>query len=492
MKKTLSIAVFLWLLFIMTYNLLYSAPWGDEWIEYTYSQASFQNGEFYESVISTFQPPLYNFIMHFWLKINTSVLWFRLFNLIPGILSGLFLYKTIQMLYHQQLAILAVFLLSISYQWIYYIQECSEYTLMLMFLFASIYFYILSLEKFTIPNVIAFTLMCVGAIYSQYGSIFIVLPLLLFFYFTILFSKKKTHILQTTLIYFGNLLLFAIPLYYFFIRVQLSQNGSEEIPITIQHIKEFPTTLGVIIGYLFHLNTSDFLIHLLQIFSIFFIGLNIFFLFKKPFEWQKASLVFTLFVAYTLHYYLVIKHIYAMIHPGLSGGFYFRYSNFYLPLVCILLPMIFYETILRFRQRILQHLFASGVIFLFLCVVSISLPAILKNWKKSYDDDFAKIWVSHQGYHEITYIIGVASYGFHYYVSEILQDMENTIDYTKHVHSSLEIDLENLPDTFWLWRTNWGGDAYGTTLEAAQTQGYQIEVFIDEDYYGQLARCVKP
>ena len=50
MKKTLSIAVFLWLLFIMTYNLLYSAPWGDEWIEYTYSQASFQNGEFYESV----------------------------------------------------------------------------------------------------------------------------------------------------------------------------------------------------------------------------------------------------------------------------------------------------------------------------------------------------------------------------------------------------------------------------------------------------------
>jgi len=35
---------------------------------------------------------LYNFIIHFWLKISTSILWFRLFNVFIGFGSGIFLF----------------------------------------------------------------------------------------------------------------------------------------------------------------------------------------------------------------------------------------------------------------------------------------------------------------------------------------------------------------------------------------------------------------
>lgn len=46
----------------MVFNLTHSAPWGDEWIEYTYSQEDIFNKEIFRKIVSTFQPPLYNFV----------------------------------------------------------------------------------------------------------------------------------------------------------------------------------------------------------------------------------------------------------------------------------------------------------------------------------------------------------------------------------------------------------------------------------------------
>jgi hypothetical protein len=51
----------------------------DESMEYMISHSKFS--DMYHLIISTFQPPLYNFVMHFWLCINDSVLWFRLSNI---------------------------------------------------------------------------------------------------------------------------------------------------------------------------------------------------------------------------------------------------------------------------------------------------------------------------------------------------------------------------------------------------------------------------
>ena len=62
-------AVFSFFVFMMLLQITHSALWGDEWIEYDYSQANISNGDLYNKIISTFQPPLYNFVMHFYFHI---------------------------------------------------------------------------------------------------------------------------------------------------------------------------------------------------------------------------------------------------------------------------------------------------------------------------------------------------------------------------------------------------------------------------------------
>ena len=90
-KKVYIMFCFIFFLFMMALNLLHSAPWGDEWVEYYYSQTAIRTGDLYNRIIGTFQPPLYNFLMHFWLKMDQTILWFRLFNVFIGCVAGLFL-----------------------------------------------------------------------------------------------------------------------------------------------------------------------------------------------------------------------------------------------------------------------------------------------------------------------------------------------------------------------------------------------------------------
>ena len=76
--------------------------------------------------------------MHFWLKVNSSLVWFRLFNVVLGTLCGFILYKTLKRLFDFEVAIVSLIIFGCVYQWIYCIQECSEYCLMAFFLFLMI------------------------------------------------------------------------------------------------------------------------------------------------------------------------------------------------------------------------------------------------------------------------------------------------------------------------------------------------------------------
>lgn len=43
--------------FMMVYNLMHSALWYDEWVEYYISSAEIKNGTMYKMMIKTLQPP---------------------------------------------------------------------------------------------------------------------------------------------------------------------------------------------------------------------------------------------------------------------------------------------------------------------------------------------------------------------------------------------------------------------------------------------------
>lgn len=84
----------------------------------------------------------------------------------------------------------------------------------------------------------------------------------------------------------------------------------------------------------------------------------------------------------------------------------------------------------------------------------------------------------------MTYLYGVSYYGFDYYVSHSDGYQEGYLD-----NSSRIVDNDNLPTKFWAWRTNWGGDGWQATIDAARTLGYEVIVYHDYGDNGQLAYC---
>ncbi len=115
-------------------------------------------------------------------------------------------------------------------------------------------------------------------------------------------------------------------------------------------------------------------------------------------------------------------------------------------------------------------------------MVTLGYPALLDNWHKAYDDIFARIWVYNAGFEDTTYLFGIASWGFNYYTAEFKYEM------TGQVLSSDDIDLENLPDSFWVWRTFWGGDNWREVVETANEKGYNVIVYADY-VTSQLVYC---
>ena len=66
----------------------------DEAMEYLIS-----NTEYYRMnplIRTTFQPPLYNYIIHIWMMISKSVIWFKVFNIACYALSTLGLIKIVK------------------------------------------------------------------------------------------------------------------------------------------------------------------------------------------------------------------------------------------------------------------------------------------------------------------------------------------------------------------------------------------------------------
>lgn len=125
-ERTRISACFLFFFFMMRFNLMHSPLWGDEWVEYYYSQESIITGDLYKAIISTFQPPLYNHLMHLWLKISQSLLWFRLFNVAIGFITAIFIYKTNRKQYSKKVGAISIVALAVCYRWVYCIQAwCS-------------------------------------------------------------------------------------------------------------------------------------------------------------------------------------------------------------------------------------------------------------------------------------------------------------------------------------------------------------------------------
>lgn len=482
----------------MLVNLTHSPLWGDEWEEMSISQMSLFTGEMYHAIIGTFQPPLYNLLLHVWLLPSQSMWWFRLLNVLLGIACGVLLWRTVKRLVGPWPATVGVVCLACCYQWVYCIQECSEYTLMLTFLFAAIYNMVRLCEAYSLRRLVLLVLSCTGAMYSQYGAAFVVVPLLLMVFGEARSQRGKEGMVEVGKAYAVCALLLALPLYVFFLRNQLSSVGGSSVgaELTFWMIPQAFTTLGNILGYFFHAQTLGLAGILWAVVGVALLAWMVWLAMRGGLVGARRVVLLALLVAYALHYPLVQLHLYAMVHPGQSYGFFCRYSYFYLPLFSVGLPVLADEAVARTRDRIPKAVWSVAAGLGVVCC-AFSLVALLQNWHKSFDDEFARTYVEEGGAGERTYLLGAhADDGFNQYVvpqspvpAQALLEACRT-----------EVDLNDLPSVFWVWHDNWdwGSEGYQELIEGAEERGYEATVFfdyrdpVDENNYYVLARYQKP
>lgn len=192
-------AILLGILTVYLLRATASSLWFDEAIEYYYSGA--QSGavpgarsghSMYERILFTFQPPLYNWLMCGWLLIWDSEFWFRLAGILVTFIGGAGIYLALNEITDENWAAAgsAVYLLAGGVS--EYALEAGEYNLLMGMMCWALCFYLRALKKENAASLIGFFVFACLAAYSQYGAVFLIVPM----YVSLLlhFVKRKKMI----------------------------------------------------------------------------------------------------------------------------------------------------------------------------------------------------------------------------------------------------------------------------------------------------------
>ena len=125
------------------------------------------------------QPPLYNWVMMIWIIFGSTEFWIRFLGVVLVFVSTVGLYKALKSVSNSYVGAFAIVIFSSIYAIQYYIKEASEYSLMFVFTAWIMWLYISILTNPSTRKAIAFTILCVLAIYTHYGTAFLIVPMAL-------------------------------------------------------------------------------------------------------------------------------------------------------------------------------------------------------------------------------------------------------------------------------------------------------------------------
>ncbi|MCR5250312.1 MAG: glycosyltransferase family 39 protein [Lachnospiraceae bacterium] len=510
-ERLVSTAAFAFFVLVALHKLTGASLWYDEAIEYWYSKVMVgglpwelsPSPGMYDRINYTFQPPLYNFVMFFWLLIGTSEWWFRFFGVIMGFVGMLGLFHGIRRVTgNEYLASGAVFFSSFVYELAYYWQECAEYCLLLGMLFMTVCFWLHVIIEPERKYVIAFTVFAVLSMYSQYGAAFPVFALALTAAVSVLLRKKKGEILCLVITYGAAFVGAGLPLYFFFLRKQLlMQQGGELAPDALSFkggiIKDFFDSLLTVFRWnmmsVFDRSAACVVLVLLLI------GLVVVTIFGGAFfRWLAAANVLT-----WLAYYVAVK-------LGLYGygNFGNRYGLFFLPLWLatdfVMLWELYYELSEHQIWRLPNlHVEFAGIVLaacLCFCFVSWS-DGISENWNKFEDNrQIVDAWYENGGENSHTLVYYGSAPAFAYYIRQNEKfdpAMEKNIGYMPFYRDQSEETYDQLirqlfggsfPGEVYVAFTHNSDDIY-TVLNIFLGYGYTPEMLYEGE--GMLIRYYK-
>ena len=234
------------LLFVLASVLLiylsratYYGLWFDEAIEYFYSKylTGFVPGggptqNMYERICSTYQPPLYNCLMYVWLRLFDSEFGFRLAGILTTLLGGVGFFLALNKITDCRWAAGGTWMYLLSTSVAYYALECAEYNLVLCCLCWCICFYVFSITETKTKHIAAFFIFACLSAYSQYGAVFVIVPLYISLAAELLKRKEKVKVFCVSSIAAAFL---ALLLTVYFLVPQLMHQGT----VTVSHVPRF-------------------------------------------------------------------------------------------------------------------------------------------------------------------------------------------------------------------------------------------------------------
>ena len=419
-------AAFLFFLLFSCYRLTAAPLWYDETIEFYFSRyltGPIENvtglNNLYERLIYySFQPPLYNLVMAVWLLPGESEWWYRFSGVIFGCISAAGLYKAAAYQMNRKTGALTVALYPLLYEIMYYFRECAEYALMLMFMTWTVYFYFRALKEKGYRNVILFTICCVLDLYSQYGSAFLVAPLAV----SLLvekWRKSREEIKGLLCAYIAAALGAGIPLYWFFLRVQISvQATGNDLPVEFYHKNVFYDFFKNL-SYLFSWNLIDnFSIERFEWLTVLLLAIMSI-LAAAVLLWGENGgakhLIVVNAVSWLLYYVVVKLRIYAY------GWFGNRYNIFFVPVWFLCMVMVVYECVEIIRKRCKKKWPEYALIAVMACfalfIVALNLRKMEHVTWKGHTREVVDLWYQLEGYEVFTYVCFGENVNFEYYLT---------------------------------------------------------------------------
>ena len=444
-ERIMSGAAFTLFMMIACYKLTNAPLWFDETIEYWYSKIMFGKIPFeragldastnmYQRIVSTYQPPLYNVVMHFWLKLGTTEWWFRFFGVVMGTVGNIGIYKAVKKVSNSYIAASAVFFSACVFQLVYYWQECAEYCLMLGTLCWAIYAFICLLAEQSLRNIIMFTILSILPVYSQYGAAFPVLAMIIIAYVYTLMARDKKSIISLTISYLVAFVGAALPLFYFFMIKQMrnQQGGNiEAVKFTVENnvFVDMFNSFKTIVWWNLFSYYNELVSVVFSWFFIFCIALSI--LFSRKI--YVKLIAFVNVISWVLYYIAVKLGMYSY------GSFGSRYNLFFIPLWIISLFCFGYQLYELLKNSLNEKLKNSSYIYTGVCISMILCFMVTSwtmklqyNWSKEDMRSAVKTWLEVGAQNSQTIVYYGGDSGFAYYVranENYSPEMENNVVY---------------------------------------------------------------
>ncbi len=457
-EQIAAVTAFVFFTLVTCYQLTGSALWYDEAIEYWYSKilvgelpmAGVADGtvNMYQRILLTYQPPLYNILMYFWLKVSDTELWFRLFGVLMGLVGMAGIYKSVKKVINGWTASVTVICASTTYQLYSYWQECAEYCLLLGCLCWVVYFWICLIQEINIRNMICFTVVGILAVYSQYGAAFPVGAMAITAYFYIIWRKNKKNTIAINIVYIGALTSAALPLYTFFIRKQMVHQQMERNSFLIP---EFPG------GILYDLFESLYATFYWNFFSYIYsqtvvrnIMILVLFLCLMALIFGRHMITKMMIIANILCwlvYYIAVK-----FGAYSYGNFGRRYNLFFIPLWIILIVAVcaeIYSILPDFSRMRLGGVPLLRRVFTVVCLGWLGCYTVY-NWTgklkyHSYKSDIRGVvqeWYARKGYEDATIVYYAADPGFAYYIRQHGDYDENKEEHVTYMEWSRDLSID--------------------------------------------------